>query len=118
MYHILSKSRDNVIGIRVTGYMSAEDYDTLLPFVEKMITRYNTIRVVSDLREFKSVSFWGTLKTLPFAFKYSSHVDRKAVITDQSWIYTWSRVLSPFFKTDVRCFPSSQADKAWEWIEK
>lgn len=118
MYHILPESHENVIGIHVTGEMSAEDYKTLLPFLEKIIIRYDTLRVVSDLREFKSVSFKGILKTLPFAFKYSSRVTRKAVITDKSWIYTWARLLAPFFKTEVRCFPSSQVESAWEWVEK
>lgn len=118
MYHILSESHDNVIGIRIDGYMCAEDYDTLLPFLRNFIAHYGTIRIVSDLRGFKSVSFWGILKTLPFAFKYSSCVEKKAVITDQRWIYTWLRILSPFFQTDVRCFPPSKAEEAWEWARK
>jgi len=118
MYHILSESHDNVIGVRIENYMSAEDYDTLLPFLTSVIARYGTIRIVTDLREFKGVSFKGILKTLPFAFKYSSCVDKKAIITDQRWVYTWARVLSPFFQTDVRCFPPSKAEEAWGWAAK
>lgn len=118
MYHILPESHDNVIGIRVEGYMRAEDYDTLLPFLAERCSRYEILRIVTDLREFTGVSFWGILKTLPFAFKYSSHIAKKAVITDQRWIYTWVRVLSPFVQTDVRCFPSSKVEDAWEWATK
>ncbi|MBI2707043.1 MAG: STAS/SEC14 domain-containing protein [Proteobacteria bacterium] len=118
MYNILSESHDNVVGIRVEAYMRPEDYDTLLPFLADLIDHYEIIRIVTDLREFKGVAFWGLLKTLPFAFKYSSHVAKKAIITDQHWIYTWVRILSPFFPTEVRCFPPSKVEDAWEWATK
>ena len=118
MYHILPKSKDNVIGICVEGQMRTEDYETLLPFVANMIRAHGTVRVLADLRNLTSIEFRGILKTFPFAFKYSSHVEKKAVITDKKWIYNWTRLLAPFFKTEVRCFPSRHIDKAWTWVQR
>ena len=118
MYNILPESQGNVIGIRVDGRMRAEDYETLLPYIEDLITQHGTIRVLSDLRDYKGVELRAVLKTLPYAFKYSSKVEKKAVITDQHWIYVWTKLLAPFFKTEVRCFSSSEIDQAWKWVNK
>ncbi len=116
MYHILPKSQDNILGIRIEGRMEAKDYATLLPFVENLIAEHGSIRIFVDLRDFESISFGGVLKILPYAFKYSSHVEKKAVVTDKKWIYAWVKLLAPFFKTKVHCFPSSEVEQAWKWV--
>lgn len=118
MYHILPESEGNLIAIRVEGIMRAEDYKTLLPFIETAIREQGTIRILSDLRNLKSVEFRGIFNTLPYAFKYRSKVEKKAVITDMRWIYILTKLSSPFFTTQVRCFPSSEVNKAWAWIKK
>lgn len=118
MYHILSQSQQNVVGFRVLGRLSSQDYKTLLPFVESTIKAHGTIRIITDLTDFKGIECLAILKSFLFIFKYSSLVEKKAVISDEDWIYKWVKVLRPFFKTEARCFPTSKADEAWEWIRK
>jgi len=116
MYHILPESEGNLIAIRVEGIMRLKDYKTLLPFIKTAIRKHGTIRSISDLRNFKNVEFRGILKMLPYAFKYSSRIEKNAIITDIHWIHTLNKVLSPFFSTQLRCFPNSEIEKAWEWV--
>jgi hypothetical protein len=116
MYNILPQSKENAIWIQLKGRMSAQDYETLLPYIDEIIAHHGTIRILTDLRDFEGVEFWTVLRTPPQAFKYSSKVEKKAIITDESWIYTWARLLAPFFKTEVRCFPSSKIEEAWKWV--
>ncbi len=112
MYHILPESQGNIIGICVEERMHAEDYATLLPYMKDLIIKHGTIRILADLRKYKGIEMRGILKALPYSFKYASRVEKKAVITDKHWMYTTVIFFSPFFKTEVRCFPSSAADKA------
>ncbi|HUX80178.1 MAG TPA: STAS/SEC14 domain-containing protein [Alphaproteobacteria bacterium] len=116
MYNILPESGGNVIGIRVKGRMRAQDYETLLPYIDSLIVQHGNVRILSDLSDYEGVEVSAILKTLPKVFKYSSKVEKKAVVTDQHWVYTWAKLLAPFFKTEVRCFPSSEIDKAWKWV--
>jgi len=118
MYHILPKSKDNVIGIRVEGKMRTKDYETLLPFIESMIKKYRTIRILADLSDLKGVELRGILKVLPYTFKFSSKIEKKALVTNGKWLYTWAKLLAPFFKTEVRCFPNTKVEQAWKWINK
>jgi hypothetical protein len=116
MYHIFPMSEGDIIALRVEGYMRAEDYATLLPLIEKRIHQYGMIRILVDLKEFKGVEIWGIIKTLPYAFKYASHVEKKAIITDQKWIHRLTKLSTPFFKTEVRCFSIAHTEQAWEWV--
>lgn len=118
MYHILTQSQENIIGLRIEGFLRAEDCKTLLPFIERKIIKHGAIRILSDLRDFRGIKFRGVLKAFPFAFKYSSRIDKKAVVTDQRWIYTWVKLLTPFFKTEIHCFPTLKEEEAWEWVKK
>ena len=118
MYHILPKSIDNVIGIRVEGQMRTEDYETLLPFLLSMIKKYGTIRILFDLSDLKSIQFRGILKAFSYTLKFHSKIEKKAIITNQKWIYTWAKLLAPFFKTEVRCFSKNKIEQAWTWVKK
>ena len=117
MYHILEESHGNIIGIRVQGKITAEDYATLLPFVEGLIRQHGSIRVFSDLRDYEGIELGAVLKSIPYSFKYSSRVEKKAIITEKQWIKSWTKFLSPFFHTKVKCFSFSQIDEAWNWLK-
>lgn len=118
MYRILPESQGNTIGIHVEGQIRVEDYATLLPFISKVIDHHGNIRILSDLSGFKGTNFRAIAKIIPYLYKNASHVEKKAIITDEQWIYNWAKFLGAFFKTEVRCYPSSQIDRAWEWVSK
>ena len=118
MYHISAKSQENVIGIHIERQLGVKDTQTLLPFLEMCIKKHGSIRVLGDLKDFKGIEFLGLLKVLLFVFRYRSRLDKKIVITDQKWVKNWVQFLSPFFKTDIQCFPKEKIEEAWEWVSK
>jgi len=118
MYHILPESKRNVIAIRVEGYMRNQDYQSLLPFIEELIKKHGTIRILMDLRDCEGADFRGVLKVLPHAFRLSPKVGKEAIITDVKWIPLLVKLAGSFFKTEVRCFQSTETSKAWIWIKK
>lgn len=118
MYNILPATNDHIIAVRVEGYMRSQDYQTLLPHLKRRIELRGKIRLIVELKDFKGVEIRGIFRTIPYAFKYGRHIEKKAIITDETWVYTWTNLFSPFFKTKVRCFPSTQVEQAWEWVKK
>ncbi|MBY0500403.1 MAG: STAS/SEC14 domain-containing protein [Alphaproteobacteria bacterium] len=116
MYHILPESNGNTIGIRVEGQLSVDDYATLLPFVTEVIDHHGNIRILSDLRDFKGTNIRAMAKAICYLYKYASRVEKKVIIADEQWVYNWARLLGPLFKTEVRCYPSSKIERAWEWV--
>jgi len=118
MYHVSHKSHTNVIGITIKDQLGVDDMKTLLPFMRRSINTHGKIRLLLDLRDFQGVESKGVLKIFRVGFKQRFHVEKKAIIADQHWIYLWGKCLFLFSKTEVRCFPSHDEEKAWEWISK
>jgi len=118
MYNILPETKGHIIAIRIMDYMRVQDYQTLLPHLKKRIEQHGKIRLLVELKDFNGVEILGLLKALPYALRYGKYVEKKAILTDEPWVYTWTAFLSSFSKTKVRCFPSSEGEKAREWIRK
>jgi len=118
MYHILPESEENVIGIKVIDSLTSKDYATLLPFIDGQIQEHGIIRILSDMRELKNPDIWAGIKVTPRALRSAKFVEKEAVITDEHWLYVLYKLCGPFFKTEIRVFPSTELDKAWEWVRR
>ena len=118
MYHILPESEGNVIGIKIIDGLRPEDYETLFPFIDQFIAEHEMIRVLYDLRDLKHIYFRALFKVLFRRIRDASHVDKKAIVTDEQWIYILEKLSSPFFRTEVRLFPSTAVEEAWEWVKR
>lgn len=118
MYNIMRESKGNVLGIKVTQELRSEDYATLLPFTQQLILHHGSIRVLTDLTEFDHPNHWANLKAALRILKYSKFVEKDAIISDASWVLSFAKLVSPFFKTEVRVFPSHRAQQAWDWVRR
>ena len=116
MYSILHNSRDNVIGIKVIHELKSEDYATLLPFTRQRILKHGAIRILTDLSEFDHPNHWANLKAALRILRYAQFVEKDAIISDDPWVLNFAKIVSPWFKTEVRVFPTTKVDEAWNWI--
>jgi hypothetical protein len=53
MLETMDKSSGNVIGYKIVGDMTKEDYATLDPAVDAAINQYGSINLLLDMTEFK-----------------------------------------------------------------
>jgi len=118
MYNILPETKDYLIAIRVEGVMTSQDYQTLLPYLKSRIEQHGRIRVLVELKDFKGIEILGLLRTLPYVFKYGRRVQKKAILTDEPWVYRWAKLFTPFYRTKVRCFPTTEGEQARDWIRR
>ncbi len=118
MYNIMHESTGNVVGIKVTKELKSEDYATLLPFTHQLILQRGMIRVLTDLTDFDHPNHWANFKAAFRILRYSKFVEKDAIISDAPWVLTFAKLVSPFFKTEVRVFPSHQSKEAWDWAKR
>ncbi|MBA3813952.1 MAG: STAS/SEC14 domain-containing protein [Alphaproteobacteria bacterium] len=118
MYNILPETKDHIIVIRIEGYTNSQDIKTLLPYLTHRIKKHGKIRILVILKEVSGIEMFGFLKTIPFFFKYRKIIEKKAILTDEIWVYKWTNIFKSLFNTKIHCFPSYELVKAWEWLEK
>ncbi len=118
MYNILRQSSDNKIGICFKGNVESRDFKTLLPFLEQAIQKERSLRILIDLQEAKDTDLTSILKIIIFGLKYKSVLEKKAVITDNHNILNLVRIMELLTRKKIYCFPISDSENAWEWLEK
>ena len=86
MFEILDQSTEACIGFKVSGKVSAADYDILLPKLDKAIEAQGKINLVVILEDFDG---WAELDAAKADFKFGTteyrNVERCAFVSDKEW---------------------------------
>ena len=120
MIEILPQSTDTCIGFKVSGKVTSEDYDVLLPVLDKAISAHGKINLLVEMGDLKG---WADLDAAKADFKLGTQqyrqVDRAAFIGDKKWQEWMVKMLDPFTRrTDERFFTFEQRDEAWRWVQE
>ncbi|MGI9643285.1 MAG: STAS/SEC14 domain-containing protein [Acidimicrobiia bacterium] len=115
MIQQMSNSEDNVLGYRVVGDVTKEDYGTLVPSVEAAVKQYGAIRLLIDMSDFtwEKVDAWGS--DFGFGKEFKNSIERMALVGDQSWGKYMAKLAQPFYAQQVEWFDDE--DKAWTWVK-
>jgi hypothetical protein len=74
MFEILPESTETCIGFRVSGELTAEDYDSLLPKLDEAIAAYDKINLLMVMGDFEG---WSDLDAAKADFKLGTHQYRQ-----------------------------------------
>lgn len=116
MYRILDESSDNVVGMKVDGKLTKEDYGVLLPYLENLINQSGPVSLLCDMTSFEGIeieAFWEDFK---FSMRHLRDFTRIAIVGDNSWFEWLTKVVNPFMKTEVKYFSPDQSQEAWNWV--
>ena len=106
----------DMIEIRVSGTLTGDDYDVLVPQLESLAEERGPLRLyiqLEDFRGWKPDALWQDVK---FDVTHQDDMERVAVVGEKK-LEDWGIKLSkPFFKADMRFFPREEADEAREWL--
>jgi hypothetical protein len=119
MIEILPESRGGIIGFRISGEVTDEDYTRVfIPAIDLATERYGTVRVLVDIVDYKGEDFGAMADDLVQGIKEPS-VEREAIIGGEEWEKRLLSVQPAFFlfsNTDVRFFRPEHRQEAWRWI--
>ena len=118
MYSILQDVGDTVIGVRVSGTLTAEDYDRLEPWAKAKVAGPGLGRVFLDMRGFTG---WDSLEAAIADLRLDAAVHRKlervAIVGDRRWHELMTRLSGPFTPADVRYFDPEAYEDALRWVQ-
>ena len=121
MYKIKSRSQKNIIGILLSGRLTAELYQEIVPHLEKRIKEYGKIRLLVELNHWEGWDPLASIKDVAFIFKNSfklervafvikSKSDKQAILLDQPFRH--------WFRNHTRYFSGKEKEAAWKWVEE
>lgn len=110
------RSTDLVFGFQVSGRITRDDYRRFLPRLEEAIKEHGTIGVLVHIESLEGIELGALWEELKFDLKHCRHFDRLVLVGDKKWHERSMSLAGHLTPAEVRYFPSSDLDEAWEWI--
>jgi hypothetical protein len=120
MIEILPQSTESCLGFKVSGKVTAEDYEVLIPQLDQAIAASGKINMLVVMGDFEG---WAGLDAAKADFKLGTHqyrqVEKAAFVGDKKWQEWMVKIMDPFTRrTNERFFDLEQLDNAWQWIKE
>jgi hypothetical protein len=117
MLKILPESQGYILGVKVTGKFTGQDYkEFLIPRLKAMIQEYGRVRVLLHLDE----DFLGwdldALRQDGFGHRHKDDFQKIAVVGGSWWLSLEMKFMASLIAGEVRNFSRAELHEAWTWI--
>lgn len=116
--YLLTDTQGRILTVRLTGRLTAEDYEHFVPEVDRLIKAFGKIRMLVDMQDFHgwtAGAFWEDAK---FGIQHYSGIERLAIVGERCWEKAMTAICKPFTAATVRYFDRSHFEEAAAWIHK
>jgi hypothetical protein len=120
MIERLSESSGGVIGFKLLGNVTVEEYENMEQQIRFVIEsrRKRPIGILLDLSEMDGIDLQARWEEIRFLQKYTLHIARMAVVG----AHAWEKVSSMFvaaaamLQAETLYFQQSEMHHAWHWV--
>jgi hypothetical protein len=111
---------EGTLEFRVTGKLTAQDYDTILtPVLERALEEHDRIKLLVILDEgyegFELAAAWDDTR---LGLKHWSGFERAAIVTDKDWMQTAAKAMAFMMPCPVRAFDLDELTEARRWLSE
>lgn len=117
MLELIDFQRGNVVGLRVDGKITEEEFDKIASFCEDKLKEFKNIRLYVELISYGGMAPNAVLKDIKFGIKHWKQIEKEAIITDQQWMQKVAEAAGKLFPNiEVKAFPTEEQKWAKKWI--
>jgi uncharacterized protein YjbK len=116
MIRIEKEKTGNLIKTFVSDKLTREDYDQLIPIMEKTLEDWKNVRWYFEMQDFRGWSMQGAFIDFSFSFKHATELSKLAMVGEKEWQESLTQVMKPFTSADVRFFSLEEKEEALRWI--
>ena len=120
MFERIDGFADNVVAVRGTGHVTAEDYRTVLtPEIERATGGGRKVRLLMELGTgFEGYETSALLADTTLGVGHLGSFERIGIVTDDEWLRRAVHLFGGLIPGDVRLFRAADADVARDWIRE
>jgi hypothetical protein len=119
MLEILPGSQANVLGVKVTGRFTSQDYqEFLIPRLKPLLEEHGGVRVLVYLAE--DFQGWDlqALRHDSFGRRHQDNFQKIAVVGGSWWLSLELNLIAPLIAGELRNFSRAELPEAWTWIRR
>ncbi|MGK0271829.1 MAG: nucleotide-binding universal stress UspA family protein [Cocleimonas sp.] len=118
MFQFIPVHEENTYAMRVSGKITHEDYQKLLPELEGLIEENKKISLLIEFDDFKGADFAAMKDDFNFGRKHNNDFEKLAVVGDKKWLKWMTFLTSPFIKGGLKYFERPALQDAWDWLRE
>lgn len=116
MIEIGQVNENNVLTVHASGKLTGQDYDRILPQMERLLQQHGKLRFYMDLDGLSAIEPDALRKDLDFDVEHRGQYGKTAVVGDSEWENWMTKFSNLFFDAEMKFFDKDQADTAWKWV--
>ncbi|MEA3291871.1 MAG: STAS/SEC14 domain-containing protein [Pseudomonadota bacterium] len=119
MIEILPDSEGDLLAVKATGKLTAEDYDQVfVPQVESRIQSYGKARLLLHLDErFSGWEVGAMWEDAKFGIRHRHDFSKIAVVGGAAWIDWSAKMAAHFMDGQLKTFAGPELQSAWAWVK-
>jgi hypothetical protein len=107
---------DNLLEVHLTGKLTREFYEQLVPAVEAQIKAAGKLRILVLMHDFHGWTAGALWEDIKFDFKHGKDIERLAIVGESKWEKGMAAFCKPFTGATVKYFDHTQVEAAREWV--
>jgi hypothetical protein len=116
MHEILDIPDPNIVGIELSGTLTEDDYNAIVPHLEHTMEAHTTSRAffaLDDVDGWEPDEVWSDWA---FDIRHVRTLDKVAIVSDDPWDEWMKKVEVLFPSSTIHTFDADARDDAWDWL--
>ena len=113
---IIEDNAAKLLTVKASGKLSAKDYETLEPGVDKLIETAGRIKILFIMHDFHGWELGAVWEDIKFATKHCRDIEKVAMVGDKSWEKWMATICKPFTMSSIKYFDTGEDNAARDWL--
>ena len=114
--HKITENDGNLITVQVSGRLTQEDYEQLIPAWQRIIREHGSMRMLFIMENFAGWKAGAAWDDLRFSTSHARQVERVAMVGEKKWQKWLTKIGSYFVSTPVKYFDNASLTEAERWV--
>lgn len=116
MIEFLPSPKENIVALKISGTLTKEDYERIVPTLEAKIKQFGKIRFYGEVENLGMPTLSALWEDIKFDFKHYRDFSHVAVIGEPDWMAALTKLTAPLVPAEVRVFRNEEKSTAMQWL--
>ncbi len=116
MIQVLPETENDLLAVKVSGKLSAGDFDTYRELCRQKMQTYGSVRLYFEMESFHGWETSTFIENAIFDLIHGRQYGRVAMVGDKQWQEWTARAASPVKKKGIKYFDLADKAIALQWV--
>lgn len=113
---LIENAETGTLVVKVSGKLTAEDYDAFEPGVDNLIEGTGKIKILFVMKDFQGWDLGAVWEDIKFATKHCRDIEKIAMVGEKTWEKWMAMICKPFTFSSVKYFDAEEESAARSWL--